>query len=91
MTHLTEEQRGLVKRLRQYDGEQFETTACYNGVRDEAAREIEALAARVEELNEVIGHAFALAEKLASSGHSGIRVASGVRNALLGHKEKNND
>lgn len=27
----------LVKRLRQYEGAAFETTACYNGVRDEAA------------------------------------------------------
>jgi len=30
----------LVKRLRQYEGRQFETTGCYNGLRDEAANEI---------------------------------------------------
>lgn len=31
----------IVERLRQYEGELWETTACYNGTRDEAADEIE--------------------------------------------------
>lgn len=36
---------GLIGRLRQYEGKSFETTACYNGTRDEAADAIEALTA----------------------------------------------
>lgn len=34
---------GLSKRLRSYEGRNFETTACYNGLRDEAATAIDAL------------------------------------------------
>lgn len=34
---LPEDVAGLVERLRQYEGRQWETTACYNGTRDEAA------------------------------------------------------
>jgi len=33
----------LLQRLRQYEGEQSQTTACYNGLRDEAADEIDRL------------------------------------------------
>jgi hypothetical protein len=33
----------LVKRLRAYEGKGFETTACYNGTRSEAADRIEEL------------------------------------------------
>jgi hypothetical protein len=33
----------LLQRLRQYEGAQWETTACYNGLRDEAADEIDRL------------------------------------------------
>lgn len=37
----------LIKRLRQYEGQSFETTMCFNGVRDEAADRIAALEAQV--------------------------------------------
>lgn len=37
----------LVKRLRAYEGKGFETTACYNGTRSEAAYRIEELEARL--------------------------------------------
>lgn len=33
----------ITARLRQYEGQNFETTACYNGLRDEAAHEIDRL------------------------------------------------
>lgn len=34
---------GLIERLRSYEGRNFETTACYNGLRDEAAAQLAAL------------------------------------------------
>ena len=37
----------LVKRLRAYEGKGFETTACYNGTRSEAANRIEELEAKL--------------------------------------------
>ena len=37
----------LVKRLRAYEGKGFETTACYNGTRSEAADRIEELEAKL--------------------------------------------
>lgn len=37
----------LLQRLRQYEGEQSQTTACYNGLRDEAADEIDQLRLRL--------------------------------------------
>jgi hypothetical protein len=37
----------LVKRLRAYEGKGFETTACYNGMRSEAADRIEELEAKL--------------------------------------------
>lgn len=37
----------IVERLRNYEGENFQTTACYNGLRDEAANEIDRLRAQV--------------------------------------------
>lgn len=40
----------LVKRLRQYRGQPFETTECFNGLRDEAAERIEAQAREIAEL-----------------------------------------
>lgn len=40
----------LVQRLRAYEGENWETTACYNGVRDEAAAEIERLTAELTDI-----------------------------------------
>lgn len=40
---------GVVERLRQYEGRQWETTACYNGTRDEAASLIQLQAARIAE------------------------------------------
>jgi hypothetical protein len=39
----------LLQRLRQYEGQSFETTACYNGLRDEAAATIERLTKDLEE------------------------------------------
>jgi len=39
----------LVKRLRAYEGKGFETTACYNGTRSEAADRIEELEAKLRE------------------------------------------
>lgn len=47
---LPEDVAGLVERLRQYEGRQWETTACYNGTRDEAASLIQSQAARIAEL-----------------------------------------
>ena len=47
---LPEDVAGLVERLRQYEGRQWETTACYNGTRDEAASLIQSLTARIAEL-----------------------------------------
>jgi cytochrome c556 len=44
----------IVERLRQYEGAAFETTACYNGTRDEAADEIERLRAENKLLNEKV-------------------------------------
>jgi hypothetical protein len=38
----------LLQRLRQYEGEQSQTTACYNGLRDEAADEIDRLREALE-------------------------------------------
>ena len=44
MTDTTPEARAaLCERLEQYEGQSFETTACYNGLRDEAAAMIRAL------------------------------------------------
>lgn len=40
----------LVSRLRQYEGKNWQTTVCYNGLRDEAAATIEAQAAEIERL-----------------------------------------
>mgnify|MGYP000087102959 CR=1 FL=1 len=40
----------LVTRARQYEGQSFETTACYNGLRDELAARIEADAATIARL-----------------------------------------
>lgn len=40
----------LLQRLRQYRGEQWETTECFNGLRDEAADEIERLRREVMRL-----------------------------------------
>lgn len=39
----------LLQRLRQYEGQSFETTACYNGLRDEAAATIERLTKDLDE------------------------------------------
>lgn len=39
----------LVKRLRAYEGKGFETAACYNGTRSEAADRIEELEAKLAE------------------------------------------
>lgn len=50
---LPEDVAGLVERLRQYEGRQWETTACYNGTRDEAASIIQSLTARIAELGAV--------------------------------------
>lgn len=47
---LPEDAAGLVERLRQYEGRQWETTSCYNGTRDEAASLIQSQAARIAEL-----------------------------------------
>ena len=40
----------LVKRLRAYEGKGFETTACYNGTRSEAADRIEELEGQLKAL-----------------------------------------
>lgn len=42
----------IVERLRQYRGEQSETTECYNGLRDEAADEIDRLGALFNGISE---------------------------------------
>ena len=44
----------LVKRLRSYEGYGFETTACYNGLREEAAVIIDQAADRIEQLEAAI-------------------------------------
>lgn len=44
----------LVERLRQYEGRDWETTVCYNGLRDEAANEITALRALADEMGEAL-------------------------------------
>lgn len=51
---LPEDVAGLVERLRQYEGRQWETTACYNGTRDEAASLIQSQAARISALEAAI-------------------------------------
>ncbi len=52
---LPEDVAGLVERLRQYEGRQWETTACYNGTRDEATSLIQSQAARIAELEALVG------------------------------------
>lgn len=50
MTTPRDEIARLIERLKAYEGRNFETTACYNGTRDEAAAYLAALSARVKEL-----------------------------------------
>ena len=50
----------LVKRLRAYEGKGFETTACYNGTRSEAAD-------RIEELEAKLAKAMIVVEMIASA------------------------
>lgn len=49
--------RTLLQRLRQYEGQQSETTACYNGLRDEAAAEISDLRSRLTTLQSELDEA----------------------------------
>jgi len=67
---------GLVERLRQYEGRQWETTACYNGTRDEAASLIQSQAARIAELEAGL-------ERIANNPVSFSHAATQAARALL--------
>ena len=47
---MTDSDKDLTQRLRQYLNSKYEVTVCYNGLRDEAANRIEELEARNKEL-----------------------------------------
>lgn len=65
----------VAQRLEQYDGEQYETTACYNGLRDEAASIIRAQAAEIEAAKARIAELEAALENAENAARSSIRRA----------------
>lgn len=54
----------LVERLRQYRGESFETSECYNGLREDAATRLDAQRAEIGKLNFTIESLSAEVERL---------------------------
>lgn len=73
----------LKARLLAYEGKAFETTACYNGLRDEAAKRIEALGAEVARLMQERAAATATAYEAAA--HIGYITCAETRHVTLGN------
>lgn len=65
----------LVKRLSAYEGRMFETTACYNGLREKAADHIEQLEAELTRANAATAAAYEVAARTAQN--VGIPVGAG--------------
>ena len=74
----------LVRRLRQYEGEQWETTACYNGTRDEVADAIEAMERKVADRDEALrdlwsGTTWGAGKGAAFEAHRRVLVEAGIK------------